>query len=201
MPLIATAGDSKNYTPAPEGTHQGVCVDVIDLGMKPNPYKDGALQRKVDLAWQLNELRDDGKRFVVYKRYTLSVHEKAALRHDLESWRGKPFTRDEEMGFDVESVIGANCLINVIHKAGTKDATKVFANVVSISPLLKGMPKIAMEGYARPTAQQAASEPADQEHEEPPPATQELTDDDIPFAWALPLLLPALGLIGAGILA
>jgi hypothetical protein len=182
MPIIATAGDSKSYTPAPEGTHQAVCVDVIDLGMKPNPYKDWAQQHKIDLAWQINELRDDGKRFVVYKRYTLSLNEKATLRHDLESWRGKPFTRDEEMGFDVETVIGANCLVNVLHKVGSKDTTKVFANVVSVSPLIRGMKQIKPEGYTRPTPQQAASEPAQRDEDfDHPPATEELTDDDIPF--------------------
>lgn len=37
MAIIATAGDSKSYTPAPEGTHQAVCVDVIDQGQKPIP--------------------------------------------------------------------------------------------------------------------------------------------------------------------
>lgn len=181
MPIIATAGaDSANYTPAPEGTHQAVCVDVIDKGMVPNKFKDGALQHKIDIAWQIAETRDDGKRFVLYKRYTLSLNEKATLRHDLESWRGKKFTRDEEMGFDVEKLIGANCLINVQHAPGTKDPAKVFANVVSVMPLLKGMPKIAPDGYERPVAQ--AAEPtngngADHDEQAPPP----LTDDDIPF--------------------
>src|SRR5689334_21178594 len=99
MPIIATASESKSFIPAPEGTHQAVCVDVIDKGMQPNKFKDGALQHKIDIAWQIDEAREDGKRFVVYKRYTLSLNEKANLRKDLETWRGRPFTRDEEMGF------------------------------------------------------------------------------------------------------
>jgi hypothetical protein len=198
VPIIASAGENTtNYTPAPEGTHQAVCVDVIDKGMHPNKFKDGALQHKIDIAWQINELRDDGKRFVVYKRYTLSLHEKANLRHDLESWRGRPFTRDEEMGFDVESVIGANCLVNVQHKPSTKDPNKVFANVVSVMPLIKGMPKIAAEGYARPEPAQTQAEPdIDRDpldsHVEP----SDLMDSDIPFAWLMPFVLPATGLMG-----
>ena len=182
MAIIATAGDNTTHTPAPEGTHQAVCVDVIDKGMQPNKFKDGALQRKIDIAWQITELRDDGKRFVVYKRYTLSLNDKATLRHDLESWRGRKFTRDEEMGFDVETVIGHNCLINVQHKAGTQDPNKVFANVVSVMPLLKGMPKLVADGYERvvtqPTGQPATNGAGvDVDEPEPPP----LTDDDIPF--------------------
>lgn len=165
-PIIATAGETKNYAPAPEGTHQAVCVDVIDKGMLPNKFREGALQHKIDIAWQINELRDDGKRFVVYKRYTLSLNEKANLRHDLESWRGRPFTRDEEMGFDVETVIGANCLLNVQHKAG-KDRT--FANVKSVMPLLRGMSKMAAFEYVRPSPQAADVEEAPPVEDEEPP--------------------------------
>ncbi len=179
MPIIATASESKNFTPAPEGTHQAVCVDVIDVGMKDNMFKPGTQQHKIDIAWQITELRDDGKRFLVYKRYTLSLNEKATLRHDLESWRGKPFTRDEEMGFDVESVIGANGLINVQHKTGTKDASKVFANVVSVMPLIKGMAKIAPDGYERQAAK--SDDPEPQAAPDDYDYSQPLTADEIPF--------------------
>ena len=101
MPIIATGGDTKTFTPAPEGTHQAVCVDILDKGMLPNKFREGALQRKIDIAWEITETRDDGKRFVVYKRYTLSLNEKANLRHDLESWRGKAFSFDELAGFEI----------------------------------------------------------------------------------------------------
>lgn len=181
MPFIVSSGGSKNYTPAPEGTHQAVCVDVIDQGMKPNQFKAGAMQPKVDLAWQIDERRDDGKRFIVYKRYTASLNEKASLRHDLESWRGRPFTRDEEMAFDVESVIGANCLVNVQHKKSA-DGTKTFANVVSVMPLLKNMPKMFADDYKRPEQKaDAPTEAEPQEHEPPVSDEQPLTVDDIPF--------------------
>jgi hypothetical protein len=177
MPIIATAGESETFTPAPEGVHQAVCVDVIDLGMIPG--FEGKPQHKVSVAWQIGELRDDGKRFTLFKRYTLSLHEKANLRKDLESWRGKAFTREEEMGFDVEVLKGANCLINVQHKASA-DGKKTYANVVAVMPLVKGMPKMAASGYVRPEKK----DEAEQHHvpeTELPPAASELTDDDIPF--------------------
>jgi hypothetical protein len=161
MPIYATAGEGRSYAPAPEGPHQAVCVDVIDLGLITSNFIDEKtgqkkVQHKVDVAWQIGEKRDDGKRFVVYKRYTLSIHEKATLRKDLESWRGRPFTEAELKRFDVESVIGANALINVQHN--TKDG-KTYANVVSVMPIIKGMPKMVAEGYERKTA----------EPHEPPP--------------------------------
>lgn len=159
MPFMVSGNESKTYAPAPEGTHQAVCVDIIDQGMKPNPFRDGAMQRKVDVAWQLGETREDGKRFVVYKRYTASLNEKATLRHDLESWRGRPFTATELSGFDLESVVGANCLLNVVHKAGTKDPNKTFANVAAVMPLMKGLPKMAPDGYERKAAQAESAPP------------------------------------------
>lgn len=182
MPIIASAGELKSFTPAPEGVHQAVCVDVIDLGMKPNPFKPGSEQHKIDIAWQIGELRDDGKRFVVYKRYTLSLNEKATLRHDLESWRGRVFTRDEEMGFDVETIIGANCLINVQHKRSA-DGTKTFANVMSVMPLIKGMPKLTAVGYERPKSKDegGGDEEVSRNYEPPSSDYAPITDDDIPF--------------------
>lgn len=181
MPIIATANETKNFTPAPEGVHQAVCVDVIDKGIVESAFVDEKtgqkkFQHKIDLAWELNEDRDDGKRFTVYKRYTLSLNEKATLRKDLESWRGRAFTRDEEMGFDVETVIGINALVNVQHH--TK-GDKTYANVISVMPLMKGMPKMAGRDYQRAEPQAAGeSQPPD------PTSThvdRELTDDDIPF--------------------
>ena len=172
MPIIATAGESRSYTPAPEGTHHAVCVDVIDLGQLPNSFKPGTTQHKVNIVWQIDERRDDGKRFLVYKRYTLSLNEKANLRHDLESWRGKPFTREEEMGFDVETVKGANCLVNIQHKPSA-DKSRTYANVVSVMPLIKGMAKLVPEAYERHQEEtQQAETPTDD-------APVEL--DEIPF--------------------
>lgn len=171
MAIIATARESQTFPPAPEGMHQGVCVDVIDRGMVESTWNGKPkTQRKIDIAWQIREKRDDGKWFVVYKRYTLSLSEKATLRHDLESWRGRPFTETELKGFDVETVKGANALINVQHH--TK-GDRTYANVMTVSPLMRGMTKIVGEGYERPQPQQ-----------DPPPFDDDLRgvdEDPIPF--------------------
>ena len=175
MAIMATAGDSKNYTPAPAGVHQVVCVDVIDKGLLEVTYAGKTkTQHKISLVWQLTELRDDGKRQLVYKRYTCSLNEKATLRKDLESWRGRAFTREEEMGFDVESVLGANALINVQHG---QVGDRVYANVVAVMPLAKGMTKIKPADYIREKDRvESSPDQADQTDHNGP-----LTDDDIPF--------------------
>lgn len=185
MAIIAkSSGDGQSFDPAPAGAHRAVCVDVIDRGILDVTWQGQTKkQHKVDLAWQIDEAREDGKRFLVFKRYTLSLNEKAALRKDLESWRGRAFTREEEMGFDVEAVIGKSCLLNV---AQNRKGDRTYANVVSVMPLMKGMGAMVAEDYTRVSERAAAATEqttnggalnGPQFEEAVPP----LTDDDIPF--------------------
>lgn len=194
MGIIAKAGgDGQSHGPAPVGVHRAVCVDVIDKGILDVTYQGKTKkQHKISVAWQIDEDRDDGKPFLVYKRYTLSLSEKATLRKDLESWRGRAFTRDEEMGFDVESVIGACALLNVTH---AKVQDKTYANVESVMPLMKGMARLDARDYVREIHRKADGTEHPGTIREPgsDDGAPALTVDDIPFAWLLPLVLPALG--------
>lgn len=168
MPIIATAGDGKTFTPAPAGLHQAVCVDVVDMGLLEVTYAGKTKkQHKVRIVWQLDLDTDDLKPFTVQKRYTLSLHEKATLRKELESWRGRPFTDEELAGFDLEKLLGANAQVNVQHT--TKNG-ETYANVISIVPLGRGMQKLTPRDYVRVKDRAEAS-----------PDPEPLTVDDIPF--------------------
>jgi hypothetical protein len=170
MPIIAKAGG--NFTPAPAGTHSAVCVDVIDLGMIEVTYL-GKTQRKhkIVLVWQIDENMDDGKPFLVRRRYTCSLHEKATLRRDLESWRGRGFTDKDLQAFDLETLLAVPCLLNVIQE--TRNGS-IFANVAGVMRLPKGMAALVPRDYVRvcdrPPAQ---GDEADNGLEAP--------DDDVPF--------------------
>jgi len=120
------------FEPAPAGMHLAVCVDVVDLGVVETHFGAKAQMR---LVWQLDERMDDGKPYVVMQRYKPSLHEKAKLRQHLESWRGRPFTRDELAGFDLENLIGVPCQINVVHKETER---AVYANIAAITPPYRG---------------------------------------------------------------
>ena len=135
----------KTFTPAPEGTFSAVCVDVVDLGLVETPY--GA-KDKITVVWEIDEDHPDfDGRYTVNKRYTLSLNEKATLCKDLEAWRGKRFTDDEKKGFDVEKLIGAPCMVSVQHN---RTGDKTYANVVAITPLPKGLPRLSPSGdYTR----------------------------------------------------
>jgi len=141
MPIIAK-GDG-NFTPAPAGLHQAVCVDVVDLGIKETKWGD---KHKVQIRWQIDKVNEKGKSFLVVQNYTLSLNEKAGLRKHLDAWRGKKFTKEELEGFDLESLIGVNCQLQVVHN---EYDGKVFANVQAVVPLGKGMEKMEPEDYVR----------------------------------------------------
>lgn len=172
MAIIVTAGESKTFEPAPTGVHQGVCVDVVDMGdLEVKWNGQSKKQHKIRIVWQIDEaMAEDGRRFIVQKRYTASLHEKSNLRKELEAWRGRAFTDDELKAFDLEKLIGVNCFLNVVH---TAKEGKTYANVASIMPLKKGMEKMEPVDYVRVKDRT--------ETDAHGPVTEELTADDIGF--------------------
>ena len=147
-----TSGGGGDFELAPQGLHRAVCVDVVDRG-EIEGFK-GRPTHKIDLIWQLEVLEEDGKtevrdgqdkRFQVLKRYTFSLHEKANLCKDLESWRGKPF--DEGEKFDVETLIGVNCQLQIGHYI--KDGGNTKASVQAIVQAAKNGEPLKPENYIR----------------------------------------------------
>lgn len=125
-------------TPPPSGTHPATCVQVIDLGHQTEEW-DGAarIAHKVLIGWELDcpEKRDDGSPFIVWRRFTLSLSPKSALRPMLESWRGRKFTDDELASFDISKLVGATCMVTVTH--AHRDGVS-YANVSSVVALPRG---------------------------------------------------------------
>lgn len=131
-----------NFLPPPDGPQPAACFRVIDLGTQDTTYKGEAKrQHQILIGWEIfsEERMTDGRPFTIGRKYTLSTSEKANLRKDLESWRGKKFA-DAELGpggtFQIESIIGKSCLLNIVHEE--RDGS-VYANVKGISRLPKGM--------------------------------------------------------------
>ena len=98
---IYARSSARQYTPCPEGLHPAVCVDVVDLGDVDTAF---GRKHRVRLAWQIAEIDPATKhRFDVVKTYTLSLHARASLRQDLESWRGRRYSEnDARQGIDLE---------------------------------------------------------------------------------------------------
>jgi hypothetical protein len=134
-----TDNGGKEFEQPPIGNHVARCIGMIDLGTQQGDYQGKTTHaRKIVLRWELpNELISEGewagKPFVVSQFYTASLSEKANLRKVLESWRGKPFTPEELMGFDSKNLLDKPCMLNVTHTDKGK------AKVASVAQVPKGM--------------------------------------------------------------
>jgi hypothetical protein len=76
--------------PAPEGIHNALCIGVFDIGKQFNERFNVTRHRAI-LMFEVEptiETEGDlnGKRYVVSKEVTLSLHENAALRKFLKAW-------------------------------------------------------------------------------------------------------------------
>lgn len=145
MAILAKNNGGGDFELTPAGNQQAVCVFVEDIGTHEGSWQGKPIMRhQIVLCWELAEAmtkgENAGKPFMVSKFYTLSLSDRATLRKDLESWRGKAFTEDDlKNGFDVEKLKGVNCLLNIVHEEKNGNTR---ARVASISPLLKNMAPI-----------------------------------------------------------
>lgn len=173
MPITAQA--TQSFEKAPAGLQKAVCVDVRDMGIERSE-KYGNEQHKILITWQLEEKMDSGKRYIISRKFTLSLNEKAALRAFLEAWRGKPFS-DAELrnGFDVEKLIGVNCYLQIFH---TEDGK--YANVVNIMPLRGGEETLEPENYTRFIHRDETANGNGSAKQEPQPQV-DLTGVEVPF--------------------
>ena len=138
--MILTDNGGTTYTPCPAGSYLARCIQLIDLGTQTATYEGETKRaRKVLIAWEVLDdecRRDDGQPFILSKRFTQSLHEKAALRKTLTSWRGRDFTPAKLKGFKLKAVLGKDAFISVIHSE--KDG-KTFANIAAVMKPPKGM--------------------------------------------------------------
>lgn len=143
MGFTATKPLGGNYSPPPAGMHIARCYRLIDLGTQPKSYqgKPTGEARKVMAGFELlgDDVMPDGRPYTINKSWFLSLHEKATLRKDLESWRGRAFTAEEEGSFDVSKLLGAYCLLNIGEEVGDDGAA--YTKIKAINPVMKGMTK------------------------------------------------------------
>jgi hypothetical protein len=149
MALWAKEGAGDFYL-IPEDSYQAVCSQIYDIGHQFSELYGKAAHQCI-IIWEIPDERNKFTKDNIdydYPRqmsnfYTVSLHEKARLRKDLESWRGKAFSPDELAGFDIHKLIGANCMLQIIHKS--KD-NKTRAVIASVTKLPKSMTSKQPEG-------------------------------------------------------
>jgi len=138
--IVEDTGGS--FERCPSGMHLARCYRIIDMGTQKSEYMGQVkFLHKIMLGWELHGMDEsgspltmkDGRPFGIFKNYTLSWSEKANLRLDLQSWRGKPFTQEEMRKFDLKNILGAWCMLNVIERAGQNG--KTYTNVDGVTPV------------------------------------------------------------------
>jgi hypothetical protein len=134
----------------PSGSFLGRLYRILDLGTQKVEWQGAIkMQRKLMFSFELHGedndgqalTTNDGKPLMISKRYTMSLGEQSTLRKDLESWRGKKFTAEELLGFDLNVLLGKFAMCNVTHN---DREGKTYANLSGLSQVpaaLKKMPE------------------------------------------------------------
>lgn len=140
--LTAPVGGSGERKICPQGMHVARCYQVIDLGTTEQGGNFPGKRRKVQLLFETpfeTAVFTDGsgeQPYYVRNMYTLSMNEKAILRKDVTSWLGIKMTDKEASSFNVFSLLGKECQVNIVH---TTKGDNTYANITAITPLAKGM--------------------------------------------------------------
>jgi hypothetical protein len=141
MKAPVNSGGSGIRQIAPEGAHIARCIQIIDKGTTFDE-KWGNKKRKVQFVFELpNELavfkEENGEQpFIVKTIFNLNMGEKSSLRKFIESWAGKKMSDAQAGDFEIFKLLGVPAMLNVAHN-GKEDRT--YANIMSVSPLPKGM--------------------------------------------------------------
>ena len=140
---IIAKNSGGDYELLKAGLHFARCIKMVHLGTIDDIYGGVSTKpNKVMLFFELPNMTKEFKEgegekpFQTHKEFTLSMNEKANLRKMLVSWRGQDFTDEEAEEFDITAVLGAPCMLNIIHKKSAKG--KDYDDISAISPLADG---------------------------------------------------------------
>ena len=178
MALVAKANEGGSFTPVPAGMHLARCYKIVDLGSQKTEYMGQTkVQHKIMLqfeVWSEDEsgsptLTSKGEPLTISKNYTLTLSDKASLRNDLKTWRGRDFTPEELRGFELKNVLGVWAMLSVTRDAG-RDG-KEYTNIQAIMPVPAHLKKAGLP--------QAHNTPALYSIEDHDPAIFETLSDNV----------------------
>lgn len=138
----------KEYDPVPKGSHLGILVRVLDLGLQPRPPWDGeekAPAYRIRLTFELPNVKinidgEDKPRWID-KELNVSTFKNA----DMVKYYDVLDPENKHKG-DWAELIGSSCAVVVVHNPGKgKHEGKIFDNVTDITPLMAGIPVPELE--------------------------------------------------------
>tara|TARA_R100001086_G_scaffold239653_1_gene165201 strand:+ start:516 stop:1250 length:735 start_codon:yes stop_codon:yes gene_type:complete len=117
MALTANAGSGgeSSFEQVPPGSYKAICYRLVDAGTAEEEYQGEVNKRhRLYIFWELPELKmDDDRPMSIFAGYTLSLNERSNLHRDICAWRNKPFTEAEKAEYDLTSLLGKGCKLNV----------------------------------------------------------------------------------------
>lgn len=124
-----------------QGPKRAICIQLIELGVLPQRDPKYPAFFKVMIGWELCderiEVEEDGEKFqrprVQSKEYTLLLTDRANLRKDLTSWRGREFTAEELEGLDMATILDQPANVTIVHKQNPQGET--YARIEAIGAL------------------------------------------------------------------
>lgn len=150
MSLKAKRKAVSTIPPMDGGTYMAVCVAVVDLGEQYKQFekqKQGKYAEECMFIFEIPSERvevdgEDKPRWLSSRRFTVSLHERAALYQMLTSWRGKALT-DAELdpqgeGFDLMQMAGVPAMLSVT--IAEKDDGSKFNRIEAVTGFPKGIP-------------------------------------------------------------
>lgn len=134
--IIASDKGGGDFQKVSQGPVQAVCYDVWDIGIQKGEWMGKEkIAHKVIIGFEVDELVSSGpskgKRLIINQFFTLSLRKGSNLKAMLEGWLGE-LTPHQLKAFDLEKLIGMNCILNIVHKDDK-------AKIKSVAPIMKSM--------------------------------------------------------------
>lgn len=126
------------------GIHPARCAGVVEIGTHISEYMGEKKQRhQMVVLWDiLDEATDDGRPLRISKFYTVSTHPESNFAKDLVSWRGRPFTDEEQAAFEPYNIVGAPCQLNIVTGNNGKSKIDSVLNAKGVSIAESDQPQL-----------------------------------------------------------
>lgn len=142
IPQVLDQPTGSKFELVPADNHVAITIGVTDLGTHTETYQGQAPKKvkKIRIQWELPHVkREDGSTATISKKFTFSFHEKSNFRKLLDKWLGLNW-HTQVKGGTLEFLLGQPAMVQVDHSPNKNDPTRMYADVVNVAKVPKGMP-------------------------------------------------------------
>lgn len=134
--MIPLKNEQKEREVMPAGNYVATLYSIVQIGTVKDSYMgEEKMMPKVRFTWEIpklmREFDGEQKPMVIGREYTISWGEKANLRKVVTGMLGE--SPDDE-GFDLKSLLGRSCMLQVINGVG-KESGRKYAAIGAVAQL------------------------------------------------------------------